>query len=71
MAKKTFSYQQALIELQDILQSLESDQINVDEVAVKVARAVELISFCREKITKTEMEVKKIVGEFEKETIKE
>ncbi len=68
MSKKAIKYKEAVSELEKILAGLESEEIDVDEVSEKVKRAVELIKFCREKITKTELEVKKIVKEFEKES---
>jgi exonuclease VII small subunit len=49
------------------LEGLQSDSVDVDEVSVKVKRAVELIKVAREKIEKTEFEVKKIVKEFDAE----
>jgi exodeoxyribonuclease VII small subunit len=38
----------------------------VDELSGKVKRASELLRFCREKLTGTENEVKKILEEREK-----
>lgn len=67
MGKKSFKYSQALEELNNILVDLESERIDVDELSLKVKRAVELIDLCRERIEKTEAEVKKIVKEFEKD----
>lgn len=65
MAKKEIKYSEAMEELNGILEGLQSDSVDVDEVSVKVKRAVELIKIAREKIEKTEFEVKKIVKEFE------
>jgi len=67
MAKKEIKYLEAMEELNGILEGLQSDSVDVDEVSVKVKRAVELIKMAREKIEKTEFEVKKIVKEFEAE----
>ncbi|MDD5069846.1 MAG: exodeoxyribonuclease VII small subunit [Candidatus Omnitrophica bacterium] len=66
MAKKNIKYGEAIEELQGILEDLESEKIDVDEVSDKVKKAVELIKLCREKIEKTELEVKNIVKDFEK-----
>jgi len=66
MAKKIVKYGEAIEELQSILEDLESEKIDVDEVSDKVKKAVELIKLCREKIEKTELEVKNIVKDFEK-----
>lgn len=66
MAKKDIKYNKALEELNSILEDLESERIDVDEVSAKVKRAIELVQLCRAKIEHTELEVKKIVKEFEK-----
>jgi len=66
MSKKQLKYSEAIEELRQILSDLESEKVDVDEVSLKVKRAVELIAVCREKIETTEMEVKKVVKEFEK-----
>jgi exodeoxyribonuclease VII small subunit len=70
MSKKNLKYSQAIQELNSILKDLESEKIDVDDVSLKVKRAIELIKFCREKIEKTELEVRKVVKEFE-DTLKE
>jgi len=70
MTKKNISYAQALKELNEVLAGLESETIDVDELSAQVKRAVELIKFCRSKIDATEMEIKKIVDNFEQEDVK-
>ena len=65
--KKPIKYSEAVEELNAILEDLGSEKIDVDEVSLKVKRAVELIKICREKIENTELEVRKIVKEFEKD----
>ncbi len=67
MSKKTLRYSDAVKELNSILADLESEAVDVDELSQKVKRAIELIKLCKEKIHKTEMEVTKIVKEFEGE----
>tara|TARA_B100000315_G_scaffold256922_1_gene304177 strand:+ start:622 stop:831 length:210 start_codon:yes stop_codon:yes gene_type:complete len=67
MSKKTINYRQAIDELNDILSDLESERTDVDEVSAKVKKAVELIKVCKDRISKTELEVRKIVKEFEKD----
>lgn len=71
MAKKEVKYTEAMDELNSILENLQSESVDVDELSLKVKRAVELIKLCRQKIEKTEFEVKKIVKEFEEETVSE
>jgi len=67
MAKKEFKYSQAITELQEIVDGLRDENIDVDELSHKVKRATELIGICRDKIEKTEMEVKNILKKFEEE----
>lgn len=67
MSKKTIKYAEAIDELNNILSGLEAESIDVDDVSLRVKKAIELIRLCREKIEKTEAEVKKIVKEFVKE----
>lgn len=68
MGKKVIKYSEAVEELDSILSELESERVDVDDVAVKVKKAIELIKLCRERIEKTELEVIKIVKEFEKDS---
>lgn len=66
MSKKQMKYTEAVEELNTILSDLESESIDVDELSDKVKHAIELIKLCREKIEQTELEVRKIVKEFDK-----
>jgi len=70
MGKKVIKYSEAAEELDNILSELESERVDVDDVAIKVKKAIELIRLCRERIEKTELEVTKIVKEFENDSKK-
>ena len=59
------TYQQALEELENIVEALEDETIPVDELALKVKRASDLIEFCQAKLTETDAEVKKILTYLE------
>ena len=67
MKKKDIKYAEAVKELNEILDQLQEERVDVDEVVLKVKRAVELIKLCKDKISKTELEVKKVIREFEEE----
>ena len=55
MAKKeNLSYQAAMTELESIMKLLEAGQLDVDDMVKQVQRASELISFCQQKLSKTE-----------------
>jgi len=60
------SYESAYAELQKIAREIETETVSVDVLAERVKRAAELISFCQEKLRKTEMEVSKIIEQMEK-----
>jgi exodeoxyribonuclease VII small subunit len=53
----TLTYEKAFAELQQIVQELQDETISIDLLSGKVARASELISFCKEKLRKTAEEV--------------
>ena len=55
------TYSLALEELQEIINDLESDQIDIDELAKKVERANELLQQCQKRLPSTQMQVEKII----------
>ncbi len=62
--KNPESYSEALKELEEIVEQLETDDIAVDELLDKVKRSSELLHFCQDKLTKTEEEVKAVLQEM-------
>ncbi len=58
MNEKQISYNQAVDELQEILEDIKEQNIDVDKLSAKVKRAKELISTCEKRIKQAEMEVK-------------
>ena len=63
MADKT-NYTDAFVELQQIVEDIESGQISVDELSEKVKRATELIRICKTKLSSTEEDVNKILRDL-------
>lgn len=61
MTKKNIKYQEAVKEIEQILQNLEEEDLDVDQMADKVKRATELIQLCKNKLKNTEEEVNKIL----------
>jgi exodeoxyribonuclease VII small subunit len=55
------TYAKAIKELNKILGDLESDDVDVDVLAEKVARASELIEFCRQRISGAKMQIEEVV----------
>jgi len=61
-------YEDAIKEIESIIEEIEGETVDVDVLAEKVKRAAFLIKLCKERLKKTDVEVKKILEEFEKET---
>jgi len=59
------SYESAMNELDEILEKMESEEISVDELAVKVERASKLLVFCNDKLKSTEVKVNKIIEDLD------
>jgi len=64
--KKEIPYTQAIEELEEIVSSIENEDVNVDELSVKVKRAAELIKICKSKLHNTEEEVNNILKDINK-----
>lgn len=58
------NYTKAFEELQHIVAEMENGQISVDELAIKVRRASELIKICKSKLSETEGDVQKILSDL-------
>lgn len=61
------NYEKAQKELDEILVSLESQSIGIEELNKKLKRAAELIKFCRQKLRETESSVDEIMNELRAE----
>ena len=61
---KAENYTQSFEELQRIVSEMETGNIGIDELALKVKRAAELISVCKAKLKSTELDVQKILAEL-------
>ena len=57
------NYESAFAELQQIVRDLQEEAVGIDELTAKIARAAELIRFCREKLRMTEEEMAKLTGQ--------
>lgn len=64
MAKKEFSFNEAVIEIEDILRNIESGDLDIDKLSIEVKRASELIKQCQKKLRTTEEEINSIFKEM-------
>jgi len=65
MAKKEFSYNDAIQEIEDILAQLENEGLDIDDLSSKVKRVSGLIKQCKTKLRQTEEDVQKIMDEMD------
>jgi len=60
------SYAAAVEELDQILNAIERGEVDVDLLSQKVARAVVLVQYCRERLAAAEVEVERVVADLGK-----
>ncbi len=58
-------YEEALKQLETIVGKMEQGDYDVDELAAELKNAQKLIALCREKLTKADAEIKKILDKDE------
>ncbi len=55
------TYEESLKQLENIVRKMEAGDYSIDELAEKLTLAQQLISQCKEKLEKTDSEIKKIL----------
>ena len=60
---KEIKYEAAYAELQSIVNKMENDELDIDQLSEQLKRAQELIKLCKDKLAKTDEEIKKILAE--------
>ncbi|UKK47671.1 exodeoxyribonuclease VII small subunit [Prevotella sp. E9-3] len=58
-------YEEALQQLETIVRKMEQGEFDVDELTEQLKTAQQLIKLCRDKLTKTDAEIKKILDKCE------
>ena len=61
--KQEQKYEQAYHELQTIVRRMENDELDIDQMTEQLKRAQQLLRFCKDKLTKTDEEIKKILAD--------
>ena len=56
-------YEEALQELETIVRKMENDELDIDALTNQLKRAQQLIKLCKDKLTKTDEEIKKILAQ--------
>ena len=61
--KQEIKYEAAFAELQTIVRRMENDELDIDQMSEQLKRPQQLIKLCKDKLTKTDEEIKKILAE--------
>lgn len=61
------SYNEAIAEIEEILQRIETGELDVDELTDKVKRVAFLLETCKKKLKTTEREIQKVMDSLEKD----
>ena len=54
------TYSQAIKRLEEIVKLIESNQIEIDQLAEKIKEANQIIAYCTDKLTKADHELEKL-----------
>lgn len=61
MAKETLKYEEAMTRLENIVADMENGNLDIDSLCEKVKTAQKLIKMCRDKLTRTDEGIRKIL----------
>ncbi len=56
-------YEAAVQELEEIVDKMENDELDIDQLTEQLKRAKALVKLCKDKLTKTDEEIKKLLEE--------
>ncbi len=61
MTKQELKYEDAVRQLETIVDKLESNELGIDQLSSELKKAQQLIKLCKEKLTKNDNEIKKLL----------
>ncbi len=64
-------YKDAIEEIESIVDEIENETVDVDLLTEKIKRAAFLIKYCKQKLRKTDDEIKKVLDELESDNPEE
>lgn len=65
MSKQEIKYEAAVQELEDIVDKMENDELDIDQLSEQLKRAKTLVKMCKDRLTKADEEIKKLLNESE------
>ena len=63
MENNEMKYEKAASELEEIVDKMERDELDIDQLSEQLKRAKVLVNLCKDKLTKTDEEIKKLLSE--------
>ena len=63
MAKEELKYEEAMVTLEQIVARMENNELDLDTMSEQLKKAQRLIKLCKDKLTKTDQEIRKILNE--------
>lgn len=57
------NYEEAVQQLESIVQRMENDELDIDELTTELKKARQLIKMCKAKLTKVDEDIKKILSQ--------
>ncbi len=63
MAKEELKYEEAMATLEQIVARMENNELDLDTMSEQLKKAQRLIKLCKDKLTKADQEIRKILNE--------
>ena len=63
MVRKDLKYEEAMATLEQIIARMENNELDLDTMSEELKKAKQLIKLCKDKLTKTDQEIRKLLNE--------
>ena len=63
MVRKDLKYEEAMATLEQIVARMENNELDLDTMSEELKKAQQLIKLCKDKLTKTDREIRKLINE--------
>ncbi len=63
MVRKDLKYEEAMATLEQIVARMENNELDLDTMSEELKKAQQLIKQCKDKLTKTDQEIRKLLNE--------
>ena len=63
MVRKDLKYEEAIATLEQIVARMENNELDLDTMSEELKKAQQLIKLCKDKLTKTDQEIRKLLNQ--------